>query len=178
MTRQKPRPPLEIRLQVLSAIDYAPGDTIRARIKNVSTRLFTDERSGCDYRFTWRTIETWHCRFRKHGLTTLNRKPRSDKNTFRKVKPNELAEAIHEVLPTLRFNKTGVIPKMALYRKLLAGNFFRRSQLSQTSFYRMLREHPLLDTEQSKKLRQSFAMRYANELWQADTMYGVRHEVA
>lgn len=172
MTRSKPRPPLEIRLRVLSAIDYAPGDNIRERIKSVSARTFTDERSGCDYRFTWRTIETWRCRFRKHGITTLDRRHRSDKNTYRKVRVNELAEAIHEILPTLRYNKTGVIPKIALYRKLLAGNFFARSQLSQTSFYRMLRENALLDTEQSRKLRQSFAMRYANELWQADTMYG------
>lgn len=172
MTLHKPRPPLEIRLRVLSAIDYAPGDSIRERIKSVSALTFTDERSGCDYRFTWRTIETWRCRFKKHGITTLDKKIRGDKNTYRKVQLNELAEAIHEVLPSLRFNKSGVVPKMALYRKLLAGNFFTRAQLSQTSFYRMLREKDLLNTEQTRKLRQSFAMRYANELWQADTMHG------
>lgn len=172
MPLQKTRPPLEIRLRVLSAIDYAPGDNIRERIRSVSTRTFTDERTGTDYCFTWRTIETWRCRFRKHGITTLDQKPRSDRNSYRKVQVNELAEAIHEVLPSLRFNKSGVIPKIALYRKLLAGNFFARSQLSQTSFYRMLRENDLLDTEQTQKLRQSFAMQYANELWQADTMYG------
>jgi transposase InsO family protein len=36
----------------------------------------------------------------------------------------------------------------------------------------MLRENELLDSNVTKKLRLSFAMQFANELWQADTMYG------
>jgi hypothetical protein len=174
MTRAylKTNPPLEMKLRVLSAVDYAPGDSIRERIKSVSQRRFRDEISGRDYRFTWRTIETWWYRFKKHGVTSMDKRTRCDKNTYRKVQLNELAEAINDVLPTLRFNKTGVIPKMALYRKLLEQHYFSRSQLSQTSFYRMLRENDLLNIEQTKKLRQSFAMQFANELWQADTMYG------
>jgi putative transposase len=165
-------PSLELRLSVLSAIDYAPGNSIRARIKEVSKRTFTDEQTGLSYQFTWRTIETWRTRFKKKGITTLDNKTRSDKNTYRKIKINELAEAIDEVLPQLRFNKSGIIPKIALYRKLMQHNYFARSQLSQTAFYRMVRENNLLDVEQTKKLRQSFAMQFANELWQADTMYG------
>ena len=85
---------------------------------------------------------------------------------------NELAEAINDIIPTLSKNKVGKIPKMVLYRKLLQKNYFRRTQLSQTSFYRMLRENDLLNFEQTKKLRQSFCMQFSNELWQADTMYG------
>lgn len=49
------KPPLELRLRVLSAIDYAPGDSVRARIKSVATRTFSDEQTGCNYQFTWRT---------------------------------------------------------------------------------------------------------------------------
>ena len=168
----KSNPPLEMKLRVLSAVDYAPGESTRERIKSVSQRTFRDEHSGLDYRFTWRTIETWLYRFKKHGITAMDKKTRSDKNAYRKVQLNELAEAINEILPTLRFNKTGVIPKMVLYRQLLELNYFARSQLSQTSFYRMVRENDLLNLEQTKKLRQSFAMQFANELWQADTMYG------
>jgi len=170
--RSKPNPPLELRLRVLSAIDYAPGNSTRERIKSVSERTFVDEPTGHVYQFTWRTIETWCYRFKKHGITTLDKQIRADKNTYRKIQLNELAEAINDVLPSLRFNKTGVIPKMALYRKLLSGNYFSRSQLSQTSFYRMVRENQLLEPAQTQKLRQSFAMQFANELWQADTMYG------
>ncbi|NQY36628.1 MAG: hypothetical protein HRT37_16980 [Alteromonadaceae bacterium] len=55
-----------------------------------------------------------------------------------------------------------------MYRQLIKQGYVQRSQLSQTSFYRMVRENELLNLEQSKKLRQSFAMQFANELWQAD----------
>jgi len=166
------KPSLELRLRVLSAIDYAPGNSIQARIKNVATRSFTDEQTGCEYQFTWRTISTWLYRFKKHGITTLDNRTRADKNTYRKVKVNELAEAINEIIPTLSKNKVDTIPKMALYRQLMRKNYFQRSQLSQTSFYRMVRENDLLNFEQTKKLRHSFAMQFSNELWQADTMYG------
>lgn len=166
------KPSLELRLQVLSAIDYAPGDSIRERIKAVSGRLFSDPITGTPHQFTWRTISTWLYRFKKDGVTTLENKTRADKNARRKVQANELAEAIHEILPTLSVNKTGRIPKSVLYRLMLERHLFHRSQLSATTFYRMVREHQLLNSEVSTKLRLSFAMQYANELWQADTMYG------
>lgn len=165
-------PPLELRLRVLSAIDYAPGNSIRARIQHVSQRTFKDEQTNCVYQFTWRTISTWLYRFKKRGITTLDNKTRSDKNSYRKVQVNELAEAISDIIPTLSKNKVGTIPKMTLYRQLMAKSYFQRSQLSQTSFYRMVRDNDLLNFETSKKLRQSFCMQFSNELWQADTMYG------
>lgn len=170
--QSKSKPPLELRLRVLSAIDYAQGDNIQARIKNVAQRTFTDEQAGGDFQFTWRTISTWLYRFKKHGITTLDNKTRSDKNSYRKVQVNELAEAISDIIPGLSKNKVGTIPKMTLYRQLMQKNYFQRSQLSQTSFYRMVRENDLLNFEQTKKLRHSFCMQFANELWQADTMYG------
>lgn len=166
------KPPLELRLRVLSAIDYAPGNSIKARIKSVSERTFVDDQSGCEYRFTWRTISTWLYRFKKNGITTLDNKTRADKSTYRKIEVNELAEAINHIIPTLSKNKTGIIPKSTLFRQLLKKNYFQRSQLSQTSFYRMVRDNHLLDFEQSQKLRHSFSMQFANELWQADTLYG------
>lgn len=166
------KPSIQLRLQVLSAIDYAPGNSIQARIKSVAMRTFKDQQTGCEYQFTWRTISTWLYRFKKRGITTLDNKTRSDKNSYRKVQVNELAEAINDIIPTLSKNKVGIIPKMAIYRQLLQKNYFQRSQLSQTSFYRMVRQNDLLDFEQTKKLRHSFCMQFSNELWQADTMYG------
>ncbi len=168
----KPLPTLELRLRVLSAVDYAPGNTIRERIKHVAKRTFTDSQSGYNYQFTWRTISTWLYRFKKDGMTALDKKTRKDKGATRKVQANELAEAIKEILPTLRPGKSGSLPKLALYRKLMQQQYFSRSQLSQTAFYRLVHRHELLNVEQTKKLRQSFCMQFANELWQADTMYG------
>lgn len=171
MTSPK-NPPLELRLRVLSAVEYAPGNSTRERIKSVAERTFFDQQTDSSYRFTWRTISTWLYRFKKCGITSLDTKTRSDKNTYRKVQTNELAEALNEIIPTLSKNKTGTIPKSTLYRLLLQRGFFQRSQLSATSFYRMVRENNLLDLQTTQKLRLSFAMQFANELWQADTMYG------
>jgi len=41
---------------------WPPGNTIRDRIKAVSQMTFTDEQ-GNPHQFTWRTIETWYCRY-------------------------------------------------------------------------------------------------------------------
>ncbi len=162
----------ELRLQVLNAVFNAPGNTMRQRIKSAADKTFLDAQANQSYRFTWRTISTWLYRHQKNGITTLENKTRSDKDCYRKVQVNQLAEAIHEVLPTLAHNKVGVIPKSVLYRVLLQRNLFTRSQLAPTTFYRMLRTHQLLDEQVVQKKRMSFAMQFANQLWQADTLYG------
>jgi transposase InsO family protein len=166
------KPSFELRLRVLHAVYDAPGQTMRSRIKFVADKLFTDALSGAQYQFTWRTISTWLYRHKKNGITTLENKTRSDKNAYRKVQVNQLAEAIHEVLPSLANNKVGVIPKSVLYRVLLQRGLFVRAQLAPTTFYRMVRTHALLDERSVQKHRQSFAMQFANQLWQADTLYG------
>ena len=120
--QHKPKPSLALRLRVLSAIDYAQGNSIRERIKNVAERSFFDNEVNCEYQFTWRTISTWFYRFKKNGITTLDNHTRSDKHCYRKVKLNELSEAIHEILPNLSFNKTGIIPKSTVYRQLIQKN--------------------------------------------------------
>ena len=157
-------PSLEVRLKVLAAVDYAQGSSIRARIKSVSEQSFTDTQTGQVWRFTWRTISTWLYRYKKHGIATLEKKHRSDKHHQRKVNINELAEAIHEVLPTLTKNKVGQLPKSTVYRCLLQRNYFTRRQLAPTTFYRFVREHELLTEQSNQKLRMAFAMLHANEL--------------
>jgi putative transposase len=166
------KPSFELRLRVLNAVYDAPGNTVRARIKWVADNTFADVLSGHTYQFTWRTISTWLYRHKKNGIATLQNKTRSDKDAYRKVRVNQLAEAIHEVLPTLAPNKTGVIPKSVLYRMLLQRGLFVRAQLAPTTFYRMVRSHHLLDDQALQKQRLSFAMQFANQLWQADTLYG------
>lgn len=166
------KPSFELRLRVLNAVHDAPGNTMRERIKSVANKTFADVLSGHTYRFTWRTISTWLYRHRKNGIATLENKTRSDKDAYRKVQVNQLAEAIHETLPSLTHNKVGVIPKSVLYRVLLQRELFTRSQLAQTTFYRMVRKHQLLDDQAVQKQRLSFAMQFANQLWQADTLYG------
>ena len=163
---------LELRLRVLNAVFETPSAHMRDRIKIVAEMRFFDLATNQTFQFTWRTISTWVYRHKKHGITTLENKTRSDKHLYRKVQVNQLAEALHEVMPTLSHNKVGIVPKSVLYRVLLQRGFFTRSQLAPTTFYRMLRVHHLLNDEAVQKHRLSFAMQFVNQLWQADTLYG------
>ena len=167
-----------LKMRVLGAIDMATGTSIQARIQAVSQMTFTDE-DGYPRRFTWRTIQTWYTRYQKHGATCLENKPRSDKGKTRKVRPEELLEAIRAALPKLH----GQFPKRTLlYRVCLEEGLLTRSQIAPNTFSRLVKELELLkpDSEVCSKIRLAFAKAHANDLWQADTLVGpyVQHEGA
>ena len=160
-----------LRMRVLGAIDMAPGHCIRERIKHVSSLPFADE-DGLEHRFTWRTIQTWLSRFKKHGITGIQNHARSDKGATRKTAPEQLLEAINQVLPF--FRPKGRLNRAAIYRRCIELGLLRKEQLAPTTFYRFVKQFELLkdDPSDENKHRLAFAMQYANELWQADTMYG------
>lgn len=160
-----------LKLKVLGAIDYAEGRTIRERIKKVSYSNFIDE-SGSPRKFTWRTISTWLYRYKIDGVTSMTNKKRADAGKTRKFSPEELLEALNQVLPS--YQKKGRWKKSHLYRDCIAKGLFSKNALAPTTFYRFLREYELLKPEEEcqNKLRMAFSMQYANQLWQADTMFG------
>ncbi len=158
-----------LKMRVLGAIDSAEGKTIRQRIKKVSEMIFIDE-EGLQRRFTWRTISTWLYRYKVSGITGVQNKGRSDKGKTRKITPEELLEAINQVMPqfrTIRYNKSDI------YRVCIEKGILHKTQISPTTFYRFIRDYELLKDEAvNSKKRLAFAMQYANQLWQADTLYG------
>ena len=159
-----------LKMRVLGAIDNAEGKTIKERIKNTAKMTFIDE-EGNKLSFTWRTISTWYYRYKKNGITGVMKKQRKDKGKTRKITPEELLEAINQVLPMLRENRH---TKYDVYRLCIEKGIIRKDQLSQTSYYRFIREYDLLNDESAEKNRRrlAFAMEHANDLWQADTMFG------
>ncbi len=165
-----------LKMRVLGAIDMAAGDSIRARIRAVSQMTFTDEQ-GHVRQFTWRTIETWLGRYKKHGVTALENVARSDRTKTRKVKPEELLEAIRSVLPKTH----GRTPTRALlYRLCIEQGILTRTQVAPNTFSRLVKRFELLkaDRDCEGKHRLAFAKAHANQLWQADTLYGppVQHQ--
>jgi len=162
-------PSAYLKMRVLGAIDTAEGKTRNQRIKNVAALTFTDE-DGNPRQFTWRTIQTWYYRYKNHGITGMAPSGRSDKGVPRKITPEELLEAINQALPHFR-NKH--FTRMNIFRFCIEHGLLSRNQVSQTSFYRMIREYDLLkpDADHNKR-RLAFSMQYANQLWQADTMFG------
>ncbi len=159
-----------LKMRVLGAIEFAPGKTNVERIKHVSAMTFVDEHDQ-QRQFTWRTIQTWYSRYKKDGITTLAPKPRSDRGCPRKVEPEQLLEAIEAVRPSFRL---GVPNIAAVYRTCIEQGLLRREQVAPNTFRRLVNEHELLkpDKEVRTKQRLAFAKAHANELWQADTMYG------
>lgn len=163
-------PTAYLKMRVLGAVDMAEGATERARLQAVSQMIFTDE-EGNPRQFTWRTISTWLCRYRKHGVTVMEKQTRSDKGRTRKVRPEDLLEALEAVRPKTH----GRAPKRSvLYRLCIEAGLLQRSQVARTTFYRLIREFDLLkpDADASNKVRLAFAKAHANEMWQADTLYG------
>jgi len=158
---------VNLKMQVLGAVEAAPGESNYARIKHVAGRVFEDE-GGEKRQFTWRTIQTWYSTFKKHGLFYNEIGNRSDKGHFRKCTPEELLEAINQALP--HFCK-GEFDRMQIYRWIIEKGLIPKNCLAQTTFYRFAREYGLFkeDADDDKK-RLAFAMRFANELWQGDTM--------
>lgn len=156
-----------VKLRVLAAIDLAEGRSIRDRIRAVAQRAFVDEQ-GREHRFTWRTIETWRVRYNKHGFTVSS--GRSDKGKFRKVEPEAVQEAIDQARATLR----APYRLSQLYRVCIERGLLRREAVAPNTFRRIVRRYEMLkpDADTQNKERLCFAKRFANQMWQADTLVG------
>jgi putative transposase len=163
------QPSVYLKMRVLGAVDTVEGRTRHQRVHNVAALTFLDE-EGNPRRFTWRTIQTWYYRYKNHGITGMTQHSRKDKGQTRKVTPEELLEAINAARPHFRQPCSN---KRALYRFCIEKGLLQADRIAQTTFYRFIREHDLLTPEDNDhKTRLAFSMKYANQLWQADTMFG------
>jgi len=157
-----------LRMRVLGALEYAAGISNLARYQAVSAMTFTDE-DGQPVRFTWRTIQTWWYFYRRHGIT--DPPGRADKGTIRKVSPEQLLEAIEQVLPSFHGRKYNITE---VYRRCIEKGLLRRSQIAPNTFRRHVNRFDLLKPADhtSPKARLAFAKAHANDLWQGDTLHG------
>src|SRR5277367_3739693 len=163
------QPSVDFKMRVLGAVDTVEGRTRHERVHHVAAMTFLDE-EGNARRFTWRTIQTWFYRYKNHGITGMTHQPRKDKGQVRKVTPEELLEALNAARPHFHKHRTN---KRALYRFCIEKGLLHPDRIAQTTFYRFLREYHLLAPEsEDNRKRLAFSMKHANQLWQADTMFG------
>jgi len=164
------QPSVYLKMRVLGAVDTVLGRTRHQRIHNVAAMTFLDE-EGNARQFTWRTIQTWFYRYKNHGITGMTSRARKDKGQARKVTPEELLEALNAAKPHFHGTCTN---KRALYRFCIENGLLHAGRIAQTTFYRFIREHGLLapDADEHNRKRLAFSMKHANQLWQADTMFG------
>ena len=169
------RPSIYLKMKVLGAIDIAPGKTRDERVRNVAAMTFLDEEAN-QYQFTWRTIQTWHYRYKNHGVTAMDSSSRADMGKTRKVTPEEVLEAINAALPHFHQKGNGrhkTPNKTAIYRMCIEKGLLHSSQIARTTFCRFVSKYEMLKDDPSEnKRRLAFSMQYANQLWQADTMFG------
>ena len=159
-----------LKMRVLGAIEFAPGNSIKKRIEHVSQQVFVDEHDRA-LQFTWRTIQTWYSRYKKDGITAMQPKLRADRGQPRKVAPELLLDAIEQVLPSFHGKPTN---NTAVYRACVERGLLRPELVARTTFCRMFKQFDLLkpDKQSQDKRRLAFAKAHANDMWQADTMYG------
>jgi putative transposase len=157
-----------LKMRVLGAIDFAPGNTFSERVRQVSAMTFTDE-DAHPHRFTWKTIETWFYRYKKWGITAMHNKPRADRGKTRKVSAEQLQEAIEQVRGLFHDAHP---KKLHVYRACIERGLLRPETVSKTSFYRLVNGLELLKPDSENKRRQAFSKQFANQMWQADTMFG------
>ena len=101
----------------------------------------------------------------------MENQPRSDKGKIRKVTLEDVLEALRKVQPKVH-RKT---PTLALlYRLCIEAGLLTRSQIAPNTFRRVVKQYELLkpDEDCANKHRLAFAKAHANEMWQADTLYG------
>ncbi len=163
------QPSVYLKMRVLGAIDTVQGRTRHERIHNVAAMTFLDE-DGNSRQFTWRTIQTWFYRYKDHGITGMTHQPRKDKGQARKTTPEDLLEALNAAKPHFTGKRTN---KRAFYRFCIEKGLLDPERIAQTTFYRFIREYKLLaPQDDNDKKRLAFSMKFANQLWQADTMFG------
>ncbi len=163
------QPSVYLKMRVLGAIDTAPGRTRHERVHAVAAMTFLDE-EGNPRQFTWRTIQTWFYRYKNHGITGMTNRTRADKGQARKTTPEELLEALNAARPHFHGKRAN---KRALYRFCIQNGLLHPDRLAQTTFYRFIRDFGLLAPDNDDhKQRLAFSMKFANQLWQADTMFG------
>jgi len=163
------QPSVYLKMRVLGAVDTVDGRTRHERMLNVAAMTFLDE-EGNLRQFTWRTIQTWFYRYKNYGITGMTNRPRKDKGQVRKATPEELLEALNAAKPHFHNSRSN---KRALYRFCIENGLLQQDRIAQTTFYRFIREYDLLAAEDNdNKKRLAFSMKFANQLWQADTMFG------
>lgn len=117
--------------------------------------------------YSWHTLEGWYYRFKNGGLEALRTDPRSDLGTFRQINPQvaEKIAAVLEVCPKLK--SSNIIRELKSEADLaLPGR---------TTLYRYInsvRDDYLDAADAEKQERRTFEAHYANQIWQADIMYG------
>ena len=125
---------------------------------------------GTAMRVNQSTIATWEHRYRKGGFDALLPKGRGDSGKSRSIDAD-----LGEEIDAMRAEHPKMGAQMAL-DELVARGAVCAGELSVRTMQRWFAAHPLPGAGPDGKDRRAFEAARANDMWQADTLYGPRVE--
>ncbi len=122
--------------------------------------------NGKQLHFSSSCIKKWYLSYQKFGISGLQPKSRSDKNSSRKLN----YESINRII-SLR-QEFPNITGSAIYYKLIEENYINQASISLATVLRYLKNNHLKASHIANVERRMFEMENINDCWQADTSCG------
>lgn len=119
-----------------------------------------------EYTFSKSCIKNWYLSYKKNGISALQSKTRSDKNTSR-ILTYETINRIQELREQFPH-----ITGTSIYNKLIEEDYIHMSDISLSTILRYLKNNNLKANQVCNLERRMFEMENVNDCWQADTSVG------
>lgn len=119
-----------------------------------------------EYTFSKSCIKNWYLSYKKNGISALQSKTRSDKNTSR-ILTYETINRIQELREQFPH-----ITGTSIYSKLIEEDYIHMSDISLSTILRYLKNNNLKANQVCNLERRMFEMENVNDCWQADTSVG------
>lgn len=119
-----------------------------------------------EYTFSKSCIKKWYLSYKKNGISALQFKTRSDKNSSRLLNYETInrIQELREQFPHI----TGT----SIYNKLIEENYIHMKNISLSTILRYLKNNNLKANQVCNVERRMFEMENVNDCWQADTSVG------
>ena len=119
-----------------------------------------------EYTFSKSCIKNWYLSYKKKGITALQSKTRSDKNSSRLLTYETInrIQELREQFPHI----TGT----SIYNKLIEEDYIHKNDISLSTVLRYLKSNNLKANQVCNVERRMFEMENINDCWQADTSVG------
>lgn len=121
---------------------------------------------GKNIKITPKTVKNWYYKYKNEGLESLEKKNRTDKNNFRKIKDDSVVDKIIELR-----EKYPRITTKKIYEILIKENYISE-EVSIYSIFRYLKNNDLKAIQVSRKEKKKYEHDYPNDSWQSDTSSG------
>jgi len=139
---------------------------LKKMIRKIADRIYEHQKRGHE-KFAFKTVEEWYYRYKKYGLSGIEKRSRADQGRIRSI-PEEIGELI------LRMKKENPrrSVKMILRELTMAGKI-RPKELSRSAVYRLLSQHSWDQSCSSQEpSKRKYAYPFSNDCWQSDVTHG------